>query len=211
MIDVLDAEPGELGKALNNVGAVSPVSPTADELENATLHILSQTVEDYKKQEMKILELEQQIMLSESRKLDDETKSDTLGLNVTDQIRDTEEELQQERKSYQDILRQEYDEKLVDSERHLESIVNNYLTRENDRRLSAVQISRDVQKICQNLTTTGAPTTGDGRDAGRDGSAAASSGRAAGPGTTAIQHATFNALLALTPAKAEEIQREISR
>ena len=38
MMDVLDAEPKELGTALNNVG-VSPVSPTADdgdELENAT-------------------------------------------------------------------------------------------------------------------------------------------------------------------------------
>ena len=59
--------------------------------------------------------------------------------------------------------------------------------------------------------TAGAPTTADGRNAGRDGNAAAPSGRAAGPGTTATQRAASNALSALTPAKTEAIKREMSR
>jgi hypothetical protein len=94
IMDVLDAEPRELGRALNNVGA-SPESPTVDKIENASLHILSQAIDGYKKQEMIILELEQQIMLAETRNLDAETESATPGLNVTDQIGEAEEELQQ--------------------------------------------------------------------------------------------------------------------
>ena len=83
MLDALDTEPEELGPALNAIGA-SPATTTAEQLENTTLHILSQKIEGYKKQEMRILEQEHQIMLSESRKLDEETDSEIHGMNVCD-------------------------------------------------------------------------------------------------------------------------------
>jgi hypothetical protein len=49
-----------------------------------------------------------------------------------------------------ELLRQAYDDNAMESERH-DNIINDYETKEYDRRTSAIQFSRDVQEICPNL------------------------------------------------------------
>jgi hypothetical protein len=158
MLDALGTEPQVLGPALNAIVA-SPVTPTAEQLEDATVHIISQRFEEYKKQQRRVLELdkqiihEKQIMLLGPRELDEETDSDIHGLNVTEEIRNTEEELRTQNKEMVDLLSKERTDNAMESVRHA-GIIKEYETKEEDRRISrisAIQVSRDVQEICKNL------------------------------------------------------------
>ena len=97
-------------------------------------------------------------MLPEPRELDEEPNSDVFSkalnhLNVTEEIRNTEEELRTQNKEMVDILGKERTDNAMESERHAD-IIKEYETKEEDRRIrkiSAIEISRDIQEQCRNL------------------------------------------------------------
>jgi hypothetical protein len=72
---------------------------------------------------------------------------------VTEEIRNTEEELRTQNKEMVDLLSKERTDNAMDSVRHAD-IIKEYETKEENRRISrisAIQVSRGVQEICKNL------------------------------------------------------------
>jgi hypothetical protein len=149
MMAALGAKPKELGRELQNIGA-SPIAPTADDVVHASLNIVKEAATGWRDQEMDTLDSEQQLVRANAQNLVAESESAVSAVNVTDQIRFTEDELRRKQEEYQVLLRTSED-KLEESAREIDDIMHRHKMQATERRSSALRMSKEVEKICKHL------------------------------------------------------------
>ena len=144
-MNVLQVKPKAIIRELANLGA-SPVLSSDDDVLHASINVIDQAVNTWQEdQEIKIIELKHQHMIERVQK---DEQYEEHALNVSEQIRSTEDELRRAEDDYHELPRTS-DQKLEDSARKCKNMASRYDVQRNERRTSALHIRRQAGTLCK--------------------------------------------------------------